>query len=98
MFLTELDLVERIWVNFHWDLGHKVSLVRNVTLSCFEKFAQPSDLLRPVPKKWGWKRPVYIRNPKRTPERPQVDTVVPSASFLVELSVSAPQEICIFII
>ena len=34
------------WVNFRWDLGHKVDLTRNVTLSCSQKSVQRSNLLR----------------------------------------------------
>ena len=34
-FLTEFDWVKHVLVNYDWDLGHKVDLIRNVALSHF---------------------------------------------------------------
>ena len=32
-FLTEFDWGKHVFVNHDWDLGHKVDLLRNVTMS-----------------------------------------------------------------
>ena len=45
-FVTEFDWVKHLFVNFRWDLGHEVDPMRNVTLSCFQKLGQRSNLLR----------------------------------------------------
>ena len=45
-FLTEFDWVKRILVKYDWDLGHKVDLKMNVTVSHFQKFVQRSNLRR----------------------------------------------------
>ena len=45
-FLTEVDRVEHIWLNFCRDLGYEVDLIRNVTLLRKRKFVQRSNLFR----------------------------------------------------
>ena len=45
-FLTVFDWVKHILENCDWDLGHKVDLVRNVTLSRVLESGHRSNLLR----------------------------------------------------
>ena len=46
--LTEFDWVKHILVNYDWDLGHEVDLIRNVTVSRFRKIVQRSNLRQNV--------------------------------------------------
>ena len=45
-FLPEFDGVKHEFVNYDWDMGHKVNVVRNVTLSRFLELGHRSSLGR----------------------------------------------------